>query len=163
MGQRGSSLRRAPPPRRHCGGLSAYERCIELVHGERGLARAHLTGAAGCGVASRCEVLPAVLLSCVFVFGVGIREGHRKRERTIRRRDAPLRGALETAASEKADWQAEDSLAYRHKSSFVSNTLYSLLCLTGDFVTQSASSHLTPRHVKLWYISLLCRALHIGF
>jgi len=112
-------LRRAPPPRRHCGGLSAYERCIELVHGERGLARAHLTGAAGCGVASRCEVLPAVLLSCVFVFGVGIREGHRKRERTIRRRDAPLRGALETAASEKADWQAEDSLAYRHKSSCV--------------------------------------------
>jgi hypothetical protein len=39
VGQRGSSLRRAPPPRRRCGGLSAYERYIELVRDAAAKAR----------------------------------------------------------------------------------------------------------------------------
>ena len=45
---------------------------------------------------------------------------------------------------------------------FVSSTLYSL-CLTGGFVTQSASSHFVPREHHFWCLFALLRLFLVAF
>jgi len=69
----------------------------------------HFTGAAGCGVASRCEVLPAVLLSCVLVFGVGMRVPQVREDDSTSRRPA-ARSCRSVAARTKKGAQASSSI-----------------------------------------------------